>query len=242
MLAVAGRLFRSAPPPRAFVLTAYSAFSLWVRRGVTPVPELTGLGEEQARTALAEQASPSAAPTAALQRDGAGGDVLETRPRAGSYVKRGAEIEVVISLGDAPVAVPDLAGKSLAAARLTLAAESLTSGDDSRGLLARGPAGTVVGQDPAPGREIPVGAPEVTARGARRSAGLGDARSRLAALRAGARGSKPKAFRFGRRHRALRGRRAGHHPAADAAARTPVAPERRRSPSSSPASGEEPGS
>jgi eukaryotic-like serine/threonine-protein kinase len=159
-LAVAGRLFRALLLLALFVLTAYLSFNLWVRRGATPVPDLTGLGEEQARTALVEHGL--AFRRADFERFSdrvPPGDVLETRPAAGSYVKRGAEIEVVMSRGEHRVAVPDLGGKSRAAARLMLEGQSLTEGATLEVYSTRGPAGTVVGQDPAPGREIPAGAP-----------------------------------------------------------------------------------
>jgi serine/threonine-protein kinase len=160
LLAIAGQLFRALLLLVFFVLTAYLSFNLWVRRGATAVPALTGLGEEQARSLLvAHGLAFRRADFERFSDQVAAGDVLETRPAAGSYVKRGAEIEVVLSRGEHRVVVPDLGGKSRAAARLTLEGEGLAEGATLEIGSPRGPAGTVVGQDPAPGREVPAGSP-----------------------------------------------------------------------------------
>lgn len=143
-----------------FVASAYLAFSFWVRRGATPVPALVGATEADARAALLEQGL--AYRTADFGRFSdqiPSGHVFETRPAAGSYVKRGAEIEVVLSRGEQRVVVPELGGKALTAARLTLAGEGLAEGASLEVFSTRGPAGTVVAQDPPPGLEVLAGTP-----------------------------------------------------------------------------------
>lgn len=160
LLAVAGRLFRGLALLFLFVLTAYLSFNLWVRRGATAVPELAGRGEDEARARLVEHGLGfRLADFGRFSDEVPAGLVLESRPAAGSFVKRGAEIEVVMSRGEHRVAVPDLGGKSRAAARLTLEGEGLTAGATLEVLSDRGPAGTVIGQSPTPGREVPAGAP-----------------------------------------------------------------------------------
>lgn len=118
-----------------FALSAYLAFNQWIRRGVTTVPELAGLSEEEVPP----------------------GRVIESRPRAGSFVKRGAPIEGVVSLGARRVAVPDLAGKAIPAAQLMLRSEGLEPGTTLGVLAAAGAPGTVVGQDPPSGASAPAG-------------------------------------------------------------------------------------
>jgi len=143
-----------------FVISAYLTFSFWVRRGATPVPALAGKSLDGAREILAANGL-------ALRRADAGrfsttveqGAVIESRPAAGALVKRGSEVEVVLSLGSQRVQLPDLTGKALAAARLTLEGENLNLGSTLSVFSLRGPAGSVVGQDPAAGTEVPGGTP-----------------------------------------------------------------------------------
>ena len=79
------------------------------------------------------------------------GRVIESRPRSGSFVKRGAPIEGIVSLGAQRIAVPDLAGKAVPAAQLMLRSEGLEPGTTLGVLAAAGAPGTVVGQDPPSG-------------------------------------------------------------------------------------------
>jgi len=140
------------------VTSAYLSFNYWVRRGVTAIPDARGLGEDEARAMLGQAGLVGR--RADVQRFSAevpAGKVLESRPAAGSLVKRGAEVELVLSRGEERIRVPDLGGKALAAARLTLEGEGLAVGANLSIYSGRGPAGTVVGQDPAPGTELGAG-------------------------------------------------------------------------------------
>jgi serine/threonine-protein kinase len=137
-------------------VSAYLAFSFWVRRGVTPVPTLAGRTEAEAREELVEHGlTPRLAEVRRFSTEVAQNLVVETQPRGGSLVKRGSRVEVVLSLGARRIVVPDLTGKSPAAARLTLEGEGLTVGSTLSVRSRRGPAGTVVGQQPPPGAELP---------------------------------------------------------------------------------------
>lgn len=156
VLGIAASLVRAFVLFLVFAVTAYAAFSLWVRRGVTPVPELAGLEETAARELLTDRGlAPRLAETRRWDAELAAGSVVESRPPGGSLVKRGATVELVLSLGVRRITVPDLGGKSLAAARLTLEGEGLAVGSTLSVRSSRGPAGTVVGQQPAPGVELP---------------------------------------------------------------------------------------
>jgi serine/threonine-protein kinase len=158
-LALAGQLARGLFLLALFVISAYFAFSTWVRRGVLAVPDLAGLDQPSARERLAESGLLLAVAEAGRwSAEVEAGRVLDTRPRAGSLVKRGAEIEVVLSLGARKIVLPDLAGKALAAARLVLENEGLTVGPALQIATDRGAPGSVVGQEPAPGVELAPGA------------------------------------------------------------------------------------
>jgi beta-lactam-binding protein with PASTA domain len=141
-----------------FGSSGYFAFNYWVRRGVTTVPQLAGETEEEAARTLADLGL-------AFRRAEAGrwseslavGRVIESRPAAGSLVKRGATIEAVISLGARRVVVPELAGKAAPAAELMLRSSGLEPGAALSVLVGAGAPGTVVAQDPPAGASVAAG-------------------------------------------------------------------------------------
>jgi len=133
--------------------SGYLSFSAFVRGGVIPVPEIVGQPEEIAREQLA---------TAELKIRIKGGEgqydaqvpaehVLRQRPQAGSLVKRGAAIDVTLSLGPELVLVPDVRGRALQAAQVTLHAVGLSLGSTPGVYGLTGVPGTVVEQNPYPG-------------------------------------------------------------------------------------------
>jgi eukaryotic-like serine/threonine-protein kinase len=82
------------------------------------------------------------------------GDVVRTKPAAGTDVDEGARVTLVPSLGPPPVAVPDLVGMPVPRAGATLHDAGLVLGSRSRRFSMR-PEGEIVAQQPEPGREIP---------------------------------------------------------------------------------------
>jgi eukaryotic-like serine/threonine-protein kinase len=142
-----------------FVASAYLAFNFFVRRGAMTVPELAGLTSEEASRLLADQglryraAEPAGKWNATVDE----GRVVESRPRAGGFVKRGSAVEVVLSLGARRANVPNLAGKAMSAARVTVQAEGLELGDTLSVASATGEPGMIVGQDPPAGSSVPAG-------------------------------------------------------------------------------------
>jgi serine/threonine-protein kinase len=79
------------------------------------------------------------------------GLILRQQPAAGSLVKRGATVEVAVSLGPQVVTVPDLAGAALPAAQVTLAAAGLAVGRTISIYSRESQPGTVVQQAPPAG-------------------------------------------------------------------------------------------
>ncbi|MEO7794984.1 MAG: PASTA domain-containing protein [Thermoanaerobaculia bacterium] len=142
-----------------FGASAYLSFNLFVRRGAMTVPELAGLTSEEASRLLSDQglrfraAEPAGRWSAVVDE----GRVIESRPRAGGYVKRGSAVEVVLSLGLRRASVPNLAGKAVSAAQVTVQAEGLEVGDTLILANGAGEPGTIVGQDPPPGASVPAG-------------------------------------------------------------------------------------
>lgn len=79
------------------------------------------------------------------------GRVIEQVPRPGSSVRRGRKVKLVLSLGDRVLAVPTVVGRLVRAVDLDLRREGFVPGDLARAPSYREPAGTVLGQVPAPG-------------------------------------------------------------------------------------------
>ncbi len=113
-----------------FVVSAYIAFSIFVRSGVTSVPELAGLTDEEAVTMLTDQGLrlKERQGEEAYDEQVAIGHVLRQRPGAGAFVKRGSVVEVVFSRGPQRIQVPDLVGQALQSAQVALAAVGLSGG------------------------------------------------------------------------------------------------------------------
>lgn len=138
-----------------FVGSAYLGFSLFVHRGVTPVPSVVGLGLDAASLRLADQGLRARHVEGAdrFAEEVPAGRVLEQRPSAGSLAKRGGLVQLVLSRGNRVIAVPDLVGSALPAAQVTLSVAGLGIGPTAQ-VYAEAPVGSVVAQEPAAGTEV----------------------------------------------------------------------------------------
>ena len=160
MLRALLRLAYLAVVAMLFVAAAYLGFSGFVRRGVTPVPSVVGLGLDEAAEQLADQGL-----RVRHEREGdrfadevPAGRVVEQRPGAGSLAKRGGSVALVLSRGRRVVPVPELVGSALPAAQVTLAAAGLAAGSLAQ-VVADRPVGTVIAQDPTAGTTVGPGTP-----------------------------------------------------------------------------------
>jgi serine/threonine-protein kinase len=150
LVAYAGALFV------LFTLASYAAFSLFVRSGATPAPEVAGLSSDEARDLLSDSGLVMAIADAGRFDDRvAAGRVLEQKPSPRTLVKRGSRVAVVLSLGPQQLTVPDLTGRSFQAAQVALAANGLALGRTLQVTSRTTPGGTVVAQAPAPGERVP---------------------------------------------------------------------------------------
>jgi eukaryotic-like serine/threonine-protein kinase len=138
-----------------FVASAYLSFSLFVRRGVTPVPSLVGLDLDRAAERLADQGLRlrHQRGTDRFAATVPAGRVLEQRPGAGAIAKRGGVVDLVLSRGRRVTPVPDLLGTALPAAQVTLSAAGLGVGAVAQ-IFANAPVGSVVLQKPPAGTEV----------------------------------------------------------------------------------------
>lgn len=139
-----------------FVVASYAAFSLFVRSGATPVPDVGGLEVEEARSRIADSGLELAvADDGRFSPQVPAGRVLEQDPSPRTLAKRGSTVRTVLSLGPQKVEVPDLTGRSFQAAQVALASGDLTLGRTLQVYSGASPAGTVVEQSPSPGAAAP---------------------------------------------------------------------------------------
>lgn len=138
-----------------FVAAAYLGFSGFVRRGVTPVPSVVGLGLEEAGERLVDQGLRlrHERGTDRFTDEVPAGRVVEQRPGAGSLAKRGGSVTLVLSRGRRVVPVPEMVGSALPAAQVTLSAAGLAAGTLAQ-VVADRPVGTVIAQDPPAGATV----------------------------------------------------------------------------------------
>jgi serine/threonine-protein kinase len=144
-----------------FALVSYVAFSQFVRRGVTPTPELFGLTEDEAEALLADQGLSLEWSEEGERYDDEvpAGRILMQKPRAGTLVKRGRAVTVVLSRGPRLIEVPPVTGEALQAAQVTLVAAGLRLGRTAQVFSTDGESGTVVSQDPPGGERVEREAP-----------------------------------------------------------------------------------
>jgi serine/threonine-protein kinase len=139
-----------------FIAAGYISFNLFVRSGVTTVPELTNLTENEAQALLADAGLNLRVPDEGRRFDESmpAGQILQQDPGEGGIVKRGSSVEAVVSLGQELVEVPDLSGQALQAAQVTLSAAGLALGRTAGVYSVSGAPGTVVDQSPRPGELV----------------------------------------------------------------------------------------
>ena len=119
------------------------------------VPDVTGLGEEEARLQLEElgfRAAPVSEPSEAV----AAGLVIRTEPRAGLETEEGTVISIVASSGPNLVAVPNVVGSTQQRAATQLRGQGFAMQVEPANSEAG--VGEVISQSPAAGTDAPPGA------------------------------------------------------------------------------------
>jgi len=137
-------------------VSAYLAFGQFVRRGVTPVPDLVGQSRVEGEALLIDSGLAMDTTELAERHDDEVplGRILQQRPGARSLVKRGSSVRVIFSLGPEIAEVPDLTGQALAGAQVALSDAGLTLGRTVSVYRVTGEVGTVLEQDPLPGSVV----------------------------------------------------------------------------------------
>jgi beta-lactam-binding protein with PASTA domain/glutamine amidotransferase PdxT len=137
-----------------------TAVSLVISEGASDVqmPGLVQLTEAEAVAQIEAAGLQVGAVTREYSDSVPSGVVMSQDPAAESSVPLGTEVSLVVSLGPAPVAVPDVVGLTMAQARLALTAKNLSvalpvGGEFSETI----PRNVVIRQDPEPGTSLPAG-------------------------------------------------------------------------------------
>ncbi|MEM8993207.1 MAG: PASTA domain-containing protein [Acidobacteriota bacterium] len=143
-----------------FSVVGYIAFSIFVRGGVTSVPDLKGLDEGEGLALLVDQGLRAAiTDDRRFDERVPKGHVLIQEPRAGVYVKRNTEVALTLSKGPRRIEVPSVLGQAVQAAQVSLAASSLAVGRIYEVQSIEGRRGAVVAQHPGAGERVEIEAP-----------------------------------------------------------------------------------
>jgi serine/threonine-protein kinase len=119
-----------------------------------PVPYLVGLSSAAARARLGDLHLTMAVSSTSYSPHALQGTVLSQSPSTGR-LREGSTVQVALSLGPRPVAVPSLAGKPLAVAVEDLHAVGLSAGTCTYSYSMSVPAGSVISSSPAKGLLLP---------------------------------------------------------------------------------------
>jgi len=134
----------------AFGVSFYFSVQSVAQANELEVPNLVGLDLEAAsetvkpmelRLQVVDQRNDPATPS---------GRVLEQMPRAGSSVRRGRKVKLVVSLGGEVLAVPNLIGQAARAVEIELRQQGFVPGDQARVKAAGTRTGAIISQVPPP--------------------------------------------------------------------------------------------
>ncbi len=115
------------------------------------VPDVGGMSLTEAETALTSAGFVVGTVTEAYHTSIAAGSVISQNPLAGSFEQPGLAVDLVVSQGPEPVAVPDVAGMSLSGAETALTSVGFVMGTVTEAYHASIAAGTVISQNPSAG-------------------------------------------------------------------------------------------
>jgi beta-lactam-binding protein with PASTA domain len=143
----------SQEPAAETLVLLQSPVNLVVSKGPAPrlVPDLTGLTREAAETALNALALEVGAVSEEYSAAYDAGLVVRHSPPADSSVARNSAVELVLSLGDPPVEIPDLAGLTELAALQLLTEAGLRMGTIELEYSDTVAVGVIISQTPAAG-------------------------------------------------------------------------------------------
>lgn len=121
-----------------------------------PVPEVTGLSEQQARVAIAN-AGFELGTVRREASDQPRGSIIGSDPPSGEVMQLPAAVSIVVSDGPAIVIAPDLVGRTLPDARSLLEQIGLRVGGVGRDTSSFQPENTILSQSPPAGQAVSAG-------------------------------------------------------------------------------------
>ena len=119
-----------------------------------PVPDVVGMTQSAAQAEIEAADLVVGTITEEAHDTVPEGEVISQTPEAGAEVEPGTTIELVVSLGKAPVTVPDLSGMSIEEAESALEEEGLVLGDIDEVHSEDIPEGAILSQEPQSGTEV----------------------------------------------------------------------------------------
>lgn len=151
----------SQNPEAGAVVGRDSAVNLVVSSGDQPVavPDVVGRPQADAETLIAGAGFSLGAVTGEWSEVVPQDAVIRQHPDAGSLMTPGTAVDLVVSQGPEPSAVPDVLGKPQEAAESDIIAAGFLLGRVVPGYSETAPEGIVIGQTPAPGALMPPGTP-----------------------------------------------------------------------------------
>jgi beta-lactam-binding protein with PASTA domain len=176
---VAKGLVISSSPGAGAQVQSGTRVSLVVSSGpaatTVAVPDVSGRSLSSAQSSITGHGLAVGAVRTQPSSTAAKGVVISSNPGAGAQVASGSRVNLVVSSGPAvaTVAVPDVAGSSLAEARALVASAKLVVGVVKQQASASVPAGQVIGSRPGAGAQVMAGTPVslvVSSGGAARAA------------------------------------------------------------------------
>jgi beta-lactam-binding protein with PASTA domain len=128
----------------------------WVLEGrYTTVPKLTGLTATTATSDLQDAGLKGTTGKKVLDNNVAKGLVIGTIPAAGARISRGGKVTLIVSAGPHMIAMPQVTGQSLDAARAAIQHAGLVTGKVRKQTSATIPLGVVISSHPGPGTSWP---------------------------------------------------------------------------------------
>jgi serine protease AprX len=125
----------------------------------TPVPNVVGMTQAAAEAAITDAGLSVGTVSTAYDDFTDAGDVISQDPAGGASVPAGSPVDLVVSLGPPPVAVPDVVGMAQAAAESAITGAGLVVGAVSTAYDDTVPDGDVISQNPTGGASVAPGSP-----------------------------------------------------------------------------------
>ena len=121
------------------------------------VPNVLGMPQAEAASAITSAGLIVGAVTEAFSTVVAEGAVISQNPSGGTKVDPNTAVDLVVSKGPQPVAVPNVVGITQTAAETTITSAGLTVGTVAEAYSSSVAVGTVISQDPAAGTSVTPG-------------------------------------------------------------------------------------